>query len=90
MDNNKRPPVQIGNCLISAAEKHPYLVDEWTVTGLDGSFAVVKLYAPPDAAGRPKPACPTLQRAKDDKSWVREGWLKRERQRVADYQGEGE
>jgi hypothetical protein len=80
-------PVVIGGCSITADARHPYLVDEWTVSGQDGSFAVIKVYAPPDANGRPSSPCVTLQRAREDASFVREGWLARERKRVADYKG---
>lgn len=78
-------PIQIGGCSIVAEKQHPYLVDEWTVSGMNGSFAVVKVYSPPDENGHPKPTCESLVRARDDASFVREGWLKREQKRVADY-----
>lgn len=62
---------------------HPWLVDRWTVGGdTPGEYALVYVFCPPGPDGKPIEPCDRLRRAKDDASFVGDGWLDHEREVV--------
>lgn len=68
--------------------RHPWLVDQWTVPGdVPGEFAQVRVFAPPDQAGRPRPVCQRLARARTSPRFIRDGAADAEREVVRRYQG---